>query len=98
MERNLDGAAILILGGTGSLGQRLFHRILSGALGRPESLTVFSRDEAKQHYMRLEFLDLATATDDVIYRESPQRVRFAIGDGCAGESVALQASTLVRVQ
>jgi FlaA1/EpsC-like NDP-sugar epimerase len=80
MSRTLDGAEILILGGTGSLGQRLFHRILSGALGNPDSLTIFSRDEAKQHYMRLEFLQLANATDEVIYRESAQRVRFAIGD------------------
>jgi FlaA1/EpsC-like NDP-sugar epimerase len=80
MSRSLDGAEILILGGTGSLGQRLFHRILSGELGEPESITVFSRDEAKQHYMRLEFLQLASATDDVIYRESVQRVRFCIGD------------------
>lgn len=80
MNRTLDGADILILGGTGSLGQRLFHRILSGELGTPASLTVFSRDEAKQHYMRLGFLQMATATDEVIYRESAQRVRFAIGD------------------
>lgn len=78
--QNLDDADILILGGTGSLGQRLFHRILSGELGRPASLTVFSRDEAKQHYMRLDMLHLAEATDDVIYKESKQRVRFVIGD------------------
>lgn len=80
MSRNLDGADILILGGTGSLGQRLFHRILSGEMGSPGTVTVLSRDEAKQHYMRLSFLQLASATDDVIYRESVQRVRFAIGD------------------
>ena len=78
--QNLDKAEVLILGGTGSLGQRLFHRILGGELGTPASLTVFSRDEAKQHYMRLDFLHLAKATDDVIYKESQQRVRFAIGD------------------
>jgi FlaA1/EpsC-like NDP-sugar epimerase len=80
MSRTLDGTDLLILGGTGSLGQRLFHRILSGEIGAPDSVTVFSRDEAKQHYMRLDFLRLAAATDEVIYRESVQRVRFAIGD------------------
>ncbi|HEU0014931.1 MAG TPA: polysaccharide biosynthesis protein [Longimicrobium sp.] len=80
MKKTLDGADILILGGTGSLGQRLFHRILTGELGAPASLTVLSRDEAKQHYMRLAFMHQATATDDVIYRESVKRVRFAIGD------------------
>ena len=80
INHTLEGADILILGGTGSLGQRLFHRILSGELGKPASVTIFSRDEAKQHYMRLEFLQLASATDEVIYRESAQAVRFAIGD------------------
>ena len=80
MSRTFDGADILILGGTGSLGQRLFHRILSGELGDPASITIFSRDEAKQHRMRLDIRHLASATDDVIYRESAERVRFAIGD------------------
>jgi UDP-glucose 4-epimerase len=80
MQSSLDGAEVLILGGTGSLGQRLFDRILSNELGTPASLTIFSRDEAKQHYMRLGFLKKASATDDIIYRESVQRVRFAIGD------------------
>lgn len=78
--QNLDNVDVLILGGTGSLGQRLFYRILTGELGTAASVTVFSRDEAKQHYMRLEFLHLAQATDDVIYKESQQRVRFVIGD------------------
>jgi FlaA1/EpsC-like NDP-sugar epimerase len=80
MSRSLDGAEVLILGGTGSLGNRLFHRILGSEAGRPASITIFSRDEAKQHYMRLEFMHLATATDEVIYRESVKRVRFMIGD------------------
>lgn len=77
---SLEGAEVLILGGTGSLGQRLFQRILSHELGTPASVTVFSRDEAKQHQMRLDWLHLAEVTDDIIYRESLKRVRFAIGD------------------
>jgi FlaA1/EpsC-like NDP-sugar epimerase len=80
MLTTLEGAEVVILGGTGSLGQRLFYRILTGEVGTPAGLTILSRDEAKQHYMRLDFLQLATATDEVIYRESTQRVRFAIGD------------------
>ena len=80
MTGPLDGASVLILGGSGSLGQRLFHRILSDEMGTPASVTVFSRDEAKQHYMRLEFLQAASATDDIIYRDSVHRARFAIGD------------------
>jgi FlaA1/EpsC-like NDP-sugar epimerase len=80
MHSTLDGAEVLILGGTGSLGQRLFKRILTGELGIPQSLTVLSRDEAKQHEMRLDFLHGAAATEEIIYRESARRVRFVIGD------------------
>jgi len=76
----LNGRKVLITGGTGSLGQTLVSRILTGELGMPESVTVFSRDEAKQHYMRLEFLHLGAATDDVIYRNSKDRLKFHIGD------------------
>ncbi|MFM9085847.1 MAG: polysaccharide biosynthesis protein, partial [Acidimicrobiia bacterium] len=41
-------------GGTGSLGQTLVRRVLEGRWGRPASVTVFSRDEAKQHRMRVD--------------------------------------------
>jgi len=76
----LEGARILVTGGTGSLGQTLVRRLLSGGLGLPERVTVFSRDEAKQHYMRLDFLHRAAATDDVIYQNSQNILRFRIGD------------------
>jgi UDP-glucose 4-epimerase len=76
----LEGKRILVTGGTGSLGQTLVNRILTGEMGRPEQITVFSRDEAKQHYMRLEFLHRETATDDVIYRDSRDILDFRIGD------------------
>ena len=42
----LDGKRILITGGTGSLGRRIVDRILTGEMGRPEKITIFSRDEA----------------------------------------------------
>ncbi len=77
---NLEGKRILVTGGTGSLGQTLLGTILSGELGRPAQITVFSRDEAKQHYMRLEFLHRKTATDDVIYQNSQDLLNFRIGD------------------
>ncbi|MFT3745247.1 MAG: polysaccharide biosynthesis protein [Pyrinomonadaceae bacterium] len=76
----LQGKRILVTGGTGSLGQTLVKRILTGELGTPEQITVFSRDEAKQHYMRLDFLHRDTATDDVIYQNSKDRLNFRIGD------------------
>jgi FlaA1/EpsC-like NDP-sugar epimerase len=76
----LENKRILVTGGTGSLGQTLVRRILTGEMGTPEQITVFSRDEAKQHYMRLEFMHREAATDDVIYQNSKQILNFRIGD------------------
>ncbi len=76
----LEGKRILITGGTGSLGQTLVRRILSGEMGVPAEVTVFSRDEAKQHYMRLDFLNRGAATDDIIYQNSQNLLKFRIGD------------------
>ncbi|MCL2024358.1 MAG: polysaccharide biosynthesis protein [Coriobacteriia bacterium] len=80
MTKPFEGKNILVTGGTGSLGQVLVRRILSGVEGLPESVTVFSRDEAKQHYMRLECMDRATATDEVIFENSQRCLRFVLGD------------------
>ena len=77
---DLEGKRILVTGGTGSLGQTLVRRILSGEMGTPESVTVFSRDEAKQHYMRLDFLHREIATDDVIYQNAQNKLKYRIGD------------------
>jgi FlaA1/EpsC-like NDP-sugar epimerase len=75
-----EGKRILVTGGTGSLGQVLTRRLMSGAEGVPDSVTVFSRDEAKQHYMRLEFMHRRAATDEAIFENARQRLRFMIGD------------------
>ncbi len=82
MELNseLEGKRILVTGGTGSLGKTLVRRLLSGETGLPERITVFSRDEAKQHFMRLEFLNRAVATDDIIYHKAEDILDFRIGD------------------
>ncbi|MDP2232122.1 MAG: polysaccharide biosynthesis protein [Actinomycetota bacterium] len=80
MSGLFEGKRILVTGGTGSLGQVLCRRLLSGTEGVPESVTVFSRDEAKQHYMRLDFIQRSTATDEVIFENSKQALRFIIGD------------------
>ena len=52
----LEGKRVLITGGTGSLGQVLVRRLLTGEMGQPRKIIVFSRDEAKQHAMRVEYL------------------------------------------
>lgn len=56
-----QGKHVLVTGGTGTIGGALVRRILQQ---NPASLTVFSRDETKQFYMR---------------QDLPQ-VRFLIGD------------------
>ena len=78
---SIDGKRILVTGGTGSLGQRVVRRLLEGgAGGRPAKVTVLSRDEAKQHDMRLRFLRRGAATDDVIYEHARDLLAFRIGD------------------
>jgi len=77
---NFDGKRILITGGTGSLGHRVVRRLLDGSCGRPAKITVFSRDEAKQHQMRLAYLHRPATTDEVIYENSRQLLSFRIGD------------------
>ena len=77
---HLKGKNILITGGTGSLGQAVVRRLLTNEMGKPARVTVFSRDEAKQHYMRLSYLNRREATDEIIYRNFQELLRFQIGD------------------
>jgi len=63
---------ILVTGGTGSLGKALVKQLLSRTQGKPKKVIVFSRDEAKQHYMRTE-----------CYREKwceTNKLEFMLGD------------------
>jgi UDP-glucose 4-epimerase len=78
--RHFDAKNILIIGGTGSLGQTLVRRFLAGRAGDPSKIIVFSRDEAKQHTMRMEYQHKAAATDEIIYRNFQQKLEFRIGD------------------
>ncbi|MBI2848736.1 MAG: polysaccharide biosynthesis protein [Chloroflexi bacterium] len=76
----LTGKRVVITGGTGSLGKVLLRRLLSGELGQPRKIIVFSRDEAKQHEMRLSYLQRREVTDEVIYRDFDRVLEFRIGD------------------
>ena len=84
----LDNKRVLITGGTGSLGKVLVRRILSGQLGSPQSVIVFSRDEAKQHEMRMDYLNHRAATDEVMYHNFERTLQFKIGDVRDFHSVA----------
>ncbi len=83
-----EGKRVLITGGTGSLGKTLVRRILTGTLGEPAKVIVFSRDEAKQYFMRLELQNLAAATDEVYYRNFERQLQYWIGDVRDIDSVA----------
>jgi FlaA1/EpsC-like NDP-sugar epimerase len=76
----LAGKRILVTGGTGSLGKVLIRRLLAAELGIPKQIVVFSRDEAKQHYMRLDYQNRRVAIDDFVYRNFEALVSFRIGD------------------
>jgi UDP-glucose 4-epimerase len=80
MNKLLEGKQILITGGTGSLGKVLTRRILSGEAGHPAKVIIFSRDEAKQHYIRVEYENRVDATDEIIYRNFQRLLQFHIGD------------------
>lgn len=76
----VEGKTILVTGGTGSMGKTLVRRMLTGEQGTPKKIIVLSRDEAKQHDMRMTYLHKLVATDEVIYRNFMNVLEFRIGD------------------
>ena len=78
---NLGGKAILITGGTGSLGRKLTEKLLAGYA--PRRLVLFSRDEFKQS-------EIASGDPD-------PRLRFFIGDVRDGDRLrrAMQGIDIV---
>ena len=76
----IKGKRILVTGGTGSMGKTFVHRVLTGELGTPKKVIVFSRDEAKQHDMRMAYLHRTVTTDEVIFNNFRNVLEFRIGD------------------
>ena len=76
----LDHKRVLIIGGTGSLGKALTKRILAGEIGKPDKIIIFSRDEAKQYQMRMDYKNLIAATDEIIYHNFEELLEFRIGN------------------
>jgi len=75
-----ENKTVVITGGTGSLGKTVVQRLLKRELGCPEKIIVFSRDEAKQHNMRMAYMHKLVATDEVIYRNFMDKLEFRVGD------------------
>jgi UDP-glucose 4-epimerase len=76
---NFKEKTILIIGGTGSLGKALLKDLLSLKYS-PKKIIIFSRDEAKQHDLRIEYLNNRYSTDEIIYGNFQKLVEFEIGD------------------
>lgn len=75
-----ENKSILITGGTGSLGKVLVRHLLEGRSGHPNKIRIISRDEAKQHYMRVEYQHASNPTDEIIYDNFKKLLEFRIGD------------------
>jgi FlaA1/EpsC-like NDP-sugar epimerase len=71
---------ILITGGTGSLGKVLTRRLLAEGTDSPAKIIIFSRDEAKQHQMRIEYQKQTRTTDEIIYHNFERLIEFRIGN------------------
>ncbi len=106
MQNVFEGKRVLITGGTGSLGKTLTKRILSGQHGTPERVLIFSRDEAKQHDMRMSYLQRRVATDEIVYQNFERSLGFIIGDvrdfhsvaaACAQADIVFNAAALKQV-
>lgn len=80
MKKFLDGKRVLITGGTGSLGKVLTRRILTGEMGTPKKLLIFSRDEGKHHAMQVSYMNSRAQTTEILYKNFSRMVQFHVGD------------------
>jgi FlaA1/EpsC-like NDP-sugar epimerase len=79
MVYTLKNKTVLITGGTGSLGTELLFRLLKER-DIPEKIIIFSRDELKQHNLRVQYLNQSVVTDEIIYNNFKDVVSFRVGD------------------
>ena len=68
LTNSIDGATVLITGGTGSFGNALTEHLLTSFT--PEKVIIFSRDESKQYEMQQHFS----------YMDQSNVLRYFIGD------------------
>jgi UDP-N-acetylglucosamine 4,6-dehydratase len=85
-----DGKTLLVTGGTGSFGNDFVKLVL--AEHAPRRVIVFSRDEKKQHDMRLAFAD-----DRLRFVIGDIRDRSSIGDAMRGVNFVFHAAALKQV-
>jgi FlaA1/EpsC-like NDP-sugar epimerase len=75
-----EGKKILVTGGTGSMGKMFVKRVLSGERGVPKKVIILSRDEAKQHDLRVSYMNRVVGMDEAVYRNFQNILEFRIGD------------------
>ncbi len=71
---------VLVTGGTGSLGHTIVRRMLNMGHDAPRKITVFSRDETKQHYMKTVYRHPKPGMTEVVCRRGKEILNFMIGD------------------
>lgn len=84
-----EGKTVLITGGTGSFGKKMARRLLDQ--GCPK-IRIFSRDEAKQHQMRIDFADARLE-----FHIGDVRERQSIDHAMAGVNLVFHAAALKQV-
>ncbi len=77
---DLTGKRILITGGTGSLGRTLLKRLLNDQIETIKAITIFSRDETKQHMLRCEYLNSNHLIHASHAQDLQSKLHFQIGD------------------
>ncbi len=80
---------LLVTGGTGTFGNAVIRRFLSTCIGQ---IRVFSRDEKKQHDMRLQYRD-----DRLRFYIGDVRDPNGLGDALAGADYVFHAAALKQV-
>ena len=86
----IDNKVILVTGGTGSFGSTFVRKILKEY--SPKKVIVFSRDEDKQHTLRLELND-----SRVEFQIGDTRDRQRVSEVMAGVNVVFHAAALKQV-
>ena len=79
-DKILNSKKIFLTGGTGSLGKAFLLEVLSKTYGTPDLITVFSRDEAKQFFLRSELENNKNLTESSVYEANQNKLRFVVGD------------------
>jgi UDP-glucose 4-epimerase len=75
-----EDKTVLVTGGTGSMGKIFVKRLLNGEKGVPRKVIILSRDEAKQHDLRVSYRNSIVSMDEAVYKNFENVLEFRIGD------------------